>query len=115
MDRGVHDRLHIYPLCGIFYFPWHRHPIEGINGVYSLIRKTQRYTICNVESQVFTPNNAPGPGIETRPAVYQADVLTTTVPRASVQLHMQAFRTVSRCVMSLAGTLCQADDEYFAV
>ena len=26
---GVHDRLHIYPLCGIFYFPWHRHQIEG--------------------------------------------------------------------------------------
>ena len=25
---GVDDRLHIYPLCGIFYFPWHRHQIE---------------------------------------------------------------------------------------
>ena len=23
----VHYRLHIYPLCGIFYFPWHRHQI----------------------------------------------------------------------------------------
>ena len=20
---------HTYPLCGIFYFPWHRHEIEG--------------------------------------------------------------------------------------
>ena len=29
---GVRDRLHIYPLCGIFYFPWHRHQIEGTNG-----------------------------------------------------------------------------------
>ena len=54
---GVHDRLHIYPLCGIFYFPWawHRHQIEGTNGFYCLIRKTERFTISNVESQVFTP------------------------------------------------------------
>ena len=52
---GVHNRLHIYPLCGIFYFPWHRHQIEGTNGFYCLIRKTERFTISNVESQVFTP------------------------------------------------------------
>ena len=32
---GVHDRLHIYPLCGVVYFPWHRHQIEGANGVPS--------------------------------------------------------------------------------
>ena len=51
----VHDRLHIYPLCGIFYFPWHRHQIEGTNGFYCLIRKTERFTISNVESQVFNP------------------------------------------------------------
>ena len=25
LECGVHDSLHIYPLCGIFYFPWHRH------------------------------------------------------------------------------------------
>ena len=25
----VHNTLHIYTLCGIFNFPWHRHPIEG--------------------------------------------------------------------------------------
>ena len=48
----------IYPLCGIFYFPWHRHQIEGTNGFYCLIRKTERFTIYNVESQVFTPNNS---------------------------------------------------------
>ena len=32
---GVDDRLHIYgiyPLCGLFYFPWHRHQIEGTDG-----------------------------------------------------------------------------------
>ena len=32
LECGVHDRLHIYPLCGIFYFPWHRHQTEGTNG-----------------------------------------------------------------------------------
>ncbi len=34
VEYGVHDRLHIYPLCGIFYFPWHRHQIEGTNGFF---------------------------------------------------------------------------------
>ena len=57
LECGVHDRLHIYPLCGVFYFPWHRHQIEGTNGFYRLIRKTERFTISNVESQVFTPNH----------------------------------------------------------
>ena len=52
---------------GIFYFPWHEHQIEGTDGFWCLIWKTQTYTIFNVESQVFTPNNAPGPGIEPRP------------------------------------------------
>ena len=33
LECGVHDRLHIYPLCGIFYFHWHRHQIEGTDGV----------------------------------------------------------------------------------
>ena len=42
---------------GIFYFPWHRHQIEVTDGFQCLIRKTQRYTISNVESPVFTPNN----------------------------------------------------------
>ena len=32
VEHGVHDRLHIYPRCGIFYFPWRRHQIEGTNG-----------------------------------------------------------------------------------
>ena len=66
---------------GIFYFPWHRHQIEVTDGFQCLIRKTQRYTISNVESQVFTPNNVPGPGSESRSAACQADVLTTTLPR----------------------------------
>ena len=36
---------------------WHRHRIEGTNGFYCLIRKTERFTISktNVESQVFSP------------------------------------------------------------
>ena len=53
LDGGVHDRLHIYPPCEIFFHSWHRHQIEGTDGFYCLLRKTQRYTICNVESQVF--------------------------------------------------------------
>ena len=28
-------------LCGVFYFPWHRHQVEGTNGFYRLFRKTQ--------------------------------------------------------------------------
>ncbi len=32
LKYGVHNRLHIYPLCGIFYFHWHRHQVEGTNG-----------------------------------------------------------------------------------
>ena len=26
VEYGVHETSHIYPLCEIFYFPWHRHP-----------------------------------------------------------------------------------------
>ena len=30
---GVHDKLHIpVQTGGIFYFPWHRHQIEGTDG-----------------------------------------------------------------------------------
>ena len=29
LECGVHDWLHITPLCGIFDLPWHRHQIEG--------------------------------------------------------------------------------------
>ena len=32
LECGVHNRLHIYPLSGIFYFPWHRHLIKATNG-----------------------------------------------------------------------------------
>ena len=49
-------RVTHYHLCGIVDFPWHRHHIEGTNGFSFLIRKTQRYTISNVECQVFTHN-----------------------------------------------------------
>ena len=40
VEYGVHDRLHIYPLCGIFFFPWHRHQIEGTDGFWCLFQKT---------------------------------------------------------------------------
>ena len=30
VEYGVHHRLHIYyNFCGIFYFPWNRHQMEG--------------------------------------------------------------------------------------
>ena len=32
LECGVHDRLHVYPLSGVSYFPWHRHQIERTNG-----------------------------------------------------------------------------------
>ena len=31
VEYGIHDKLHIYPLCGILYFPWHINQIEGSN------------------------------------------------------------------------------------
>ena len=55
LECGVHDRLHIYPLCGILPPVWDLTPCVGS---YCLIRKTERFTISNVESQVFTPNNS---------------------------------------------------------
>ena len=73
LECGVHDRLHISPLCGIFYFPWYRHQIEGTNGFYGLIRNTERFTISNVESQVFTPRIILAePGTRTRAAGVQS-------------------------------------------
>ena len=29
ISESTTARLHIYPLCGICYFPWHRYQIEG--------------------------------------------------------------------------------------
>ena len=37
LECRVHDALHIYPLCGIFFFPWHRHHIEETYSVSSEI------------------------------------------------------------------------------
>ena len=33
LECGVHDKLHIYTLGGIFYFPCHRHQIERTEGI----------------------------------------------------------------------------------
>ena len=66
---------------GIFYFPWHRHRL--------LVSPPKDTEINNlVESQVFTPNNVPGPEIEPRPVAWQADVLTTTLPRLSDAMYV---------------------------
>ena len=38
---GVHDSYTFQcGLVGYFYFPWHRHQIEGTDGFYCLVRKT---------------------------------------------------------------------------
>ena len=39
VEYGVHDRSHIYPLCGIFHFLWHRHQIEETDDFQCLLRK----------------------------------------------------------------------------
>ena len=74
---GVHDRLHIYPLCGIFYFPWHRDQIEGTDRC--LIRKTQTSLMLRARF-LHLKCNLLGPGIEPRSPACQAGVLTTTLP-----------------------------------
>ena len=33
---GIHARLHIYPLCGVFHFPWHRHQVTHLPPVWGL-------------------------------------------------------------------------------
>ena len=35
-----YDWLHIYPMRGIFYIPWHRYQIEGTNGFQCFFQKT---------------------------------------------------------------------------
>ena len=34
LTQWVHYILHIYPQCWIFYFPWHRHQIEGTTSFF---------------------------------------------------------------------------------
>ena len=69
LECGVQDRLHIYPMCGILYFPRHKHQIDWTISVVSHPKETgnvgaptteqprpTRDTVSNVESQIFTPN-----------------------------------------------------------
>ena len=48
---------------GIFYFPWHRHRIEGTNGFYCLIRKRLASGVNGIakvpKRKVFTLVNPP--------------------------------------------------------
>jgi hypothetical protein len=39
LQKGVHIGLHIYPLCVIFYLPWHQ--VQGIS-VLRLIQRTRQ-------------------------------------------------------------------------
>ena len=63
---------------GIFYFPWHRHQIEGTNGFYCLIRKTLASRVNGIgkvpKRKVFTevglePSNVRSTPQPTRPPV----------------------------------------------
>ena len=106
LECGVHDRLHIYPLCGIFYFPWHRHQIEGTNGFYRLIRKTERFTISNVESQVFTPRIIlAAPGTRTR-AAGVLSVRPTTGLTAPLSGRLYIYCHLWHCPRHLAMVCC---------
>ena len=93
--------------CVVFYFPWHRHQIEGTNGFYCLIRKTERFTISNVESQVFTPNNSRLPRGLGR---VQIECPTTGPRRLSDHGASVSWvgKVTTRCQLSLAskGPIC---------
>ena len=71
VEYGVHDRLPIYPLCGIFYSPWHRHQMEETNGLMYPMRKTQamwrnrkqtcpRFEVALQPLSYHTPQQIPG-------------------------------------------------------
>ena len=111
LECGVHDRLHTYPLCGIFYFPWHRHQIEGTNGFYCLIRKTERFTISNVESQVFTPRIILAqPGKRTRAAGVRPTTGRLTAPLLNLWSRcwsmVVTLACLVKCMMCLAERRC---------
>ena len=98
---------HLPPVWGLlhlFYFPWHRHQIEGTNGFYCLIRKTERFTISNVESQGFTPNNSRLPrGLNAGgPRPKRVSYHWTTAPL--VRTHT-SYQTPSIVVWYLSGRL----------
>ena len=83
----VHDRLHIYPPCEMFYFPWHRHQIEGTNG-FSVSSERHIYTQSlmlrgSVLRLIF---NMPGPGMEPRSPACQTGVLNPQSHRAYDQV-----------------------------
>ena len=45
LEYVVYARIHIYPLCGVFYFLWYRHKIEGTTA-YSV--SSERHRQCGV-------------------------------------------------------------------
>ncbi len=61
LECGVHDRLHIYPLlCGIFYFPWRRHHIEGFKRPMTFSVSSERQWLLVLGDG--TPNNSVSSG-----------------------------------------------------
>jgi hypothetical protein len=62
LRRGVHSRLHIYPLCGIFCLPWHRHSGtriyvsfkgRGNRSNVTCPRSQARWSVTSIEPTMF--------------------------------------------------------------
>ena len=52
IDRQwVHDMLHVHPLCGKFYFPWHTYQIEGIPRDFSV--SSERLKLCETNEIAY--------------------------------------------------------------
>ena len=64
---------------------------------FTQLSSHKRFTVSNLESQVFTPNNynMPGLGIKPRSTASQAGVLTTLLPRLSEHTRRDSQRLSS--------------------
>ena len=114
LECGLHDRLYIYPRCGIFYFPlayapdrseqWicvssERHRQCGVNKRAQVSKRrsteqprpTRDTQSLMSRARFITKYNMPGPGIEPRTTACQADLLTTALPRLWVSDAFDVF------------------------
>ena len=81
---------------GIFYFPWHRHQIEGTNSFYCLIRKTLASGVNGIakvpKRKVFTEV-----GLEPSNVQSPVDALTHSTTAPPIYFHLKKFnKTVAQ-------------------
>ena len=88
---GVHNRLHIYPLCGIFYFPWHRHQIEAKKGPTAFSVSSERHWQSGVKEIAKVSKRSLWDSIA-RPLDCQSHALSTEPPRPSLSSYTTTFR-----------------------